>query len=476
MGTGPGVEADEGGVEMTYFSRPSAATPAPGASAADPWSGRPGEQAVAAGSPGSGDAAAGARHLDAAIVAEPVLRRHAGCAHFPAMSSEPADGTPQAELRRRLRQQGLIAEFGLSALRAPDVDSVLQAATVVAAEGLGIRFAKVLEYLPAENRLLVRAGIGWRAGVVGVAKLEGDLGSPAGYALHTGKPVISNQLAEEARFRTPAVVAEHGIRRAINVIIRGDGEPFGVLEADSPDEGAFSEPDVAFLQALANTLGVAVDRAAAQAEREAMLKEKDLLIAEIHHRVKNSLQLVRNLLTLQARETESGTAREQLLASADRVLSIAAVHEHLYRGGEIGSVAVHDYLAALIEGLRQSSGVAQAGREIVLEAEEARWSADQVPTLGLVMTELVTNALKHGRGDVRVVFVAADEAGLARLTIEDEGPGFTGTAPPGDGQGLGMRLVRAMLQGRGGRLELEQAAGAMRVVACLPPAESRRRR
>ncbi len=387
-----------------------------------------------------------------------------------------APPTPHAELRQRLRQQELIAEFGLSALRAPDIDCVLQAATVVAADGLGTRFAKVLDYLPDENRLLVRAGVGWRTGVVGVAKLDGDLGSPAGYALHTGLPVISNHLAAEARFRTPALVAEHGIRRAINVIIRGDGEPFGVLEADSTDEGAFSEPDIAFLQALANTLGVAVDRAAAQAEREAMLAEKDLLIAEIHHRVKNSLQIVRNLLTLQARETESQTAREQLEASADRVLSIAAVHEHLYRGGEIGSVAVHDYLAGLVQGLRKSSGVEEAGREITLQAEEARWSADLVPTLGLVMTELVTNALKHGRGEVRVDFVAAGEGGMAQLAVADEGSGFAEPDGRGDGQGLGMRLVRAMLQGRSGKLEVRREDGATRIVASLPVSESHRRR
>lgn len=353
---------------------------------------------------------------------------------------------------------------------------MLQAATVVAADGLGTTFAKVLEYLPDENQLLVRAGIGWRSGVVGVAKLEGDLGSPAGYALHTGLPVISNHLAEEARFRTPAIVAEHGIKRAINVIIRGDGEPFGVLEADSINGGAFSEPDIAFLQALANTLGVAVDRAAAQAEREAMLAEKDLLIAEIHHRVKNSLQIVRNLLTLQARETESQTAREQLEASADRVLSIAAVHEHLYRGGEIGSVAVHDYLAGLVQGLRKSSGVEEAGREITLQAEEARWSADLVPTLGLVMTELVTNALKHGQGGVQVDFVAAGEGGMAQLTVTDGGSGFGEPDGRGDGQGLGMRLVRAMLQGRSGKLEVRREDGTTRIVASLPVSENHRRR
>ena len=105
------------------------------------------------------------------------------------------------------------------------------------AEGLGTEYCKVLEYIPAENRLLVRAGVGWEDGVVGFASVGADLASPGGYALRTGKPVISNHLANEQRFRTPELLVEHGIRRAMNVILQGDGSPFGVLEVDSTSDG-----------------------------------------------------------------------------------------------------------------------------------------------------------------------------------------------------------------------------------------------
>src|ERR1700757_4798843 len=76
-------------------------------------------------------------------------------------------------------------------------------------------------------------GNGWGEGVVGTASVGADLESPAGYALHTGKPVISNHLENEQRFRTPELLLEHGIHRAMNVILQGDGVPFGVLEVDS---------------------------------------------------------------------------------------------------------------------------------------------------------------------------------------------------------------------------------------------------
>jgi GAF domain-containing protein len=117
-----------------------------------------------------------------------------------------------------------------------------------------------MEYIPAETRLLVRAGVGWDEGVVGNATVGADLASPAGYALRTGKPVISNHLENEQRFRTPELLIEHGIRRAMNVILQGDGSPFGVLEVDSRSEGEFSEHDIAFLQGAANILGMAIEQ------------------------------------------------------------------------------------------------------------------------------------------------------------------------------------------------------------------------
>ena len=128
------------------------------------------------------------------------------------------------------------------------------------AEGLKAEFAKVLKYLPEDNRFLVCAGVGWGPDVVGKATIGADMASPAGYALQTGKPVISNHLNIEERFRTPELLVEHGIRRAMNVILQGDGTPYGVLEVDGRSEGEFAESDIVFLQGVANILGMAIER------------------------------------------------------------------------------------------------------------------------------------------------------------------------------------------------------------------------
>ena len=106
----------------------------------------------------------------------------------------------------------------------------------------------------------MRAGVGWEPGVVGVATVGADLDSPAGYALRTGKPVISNHLENEERFRTPQILREYGVHRAMNVILQGDGPPFGVLKVDSRSDDEFVENDLAFLQGAANLLGMAIER------------------------------------------------------------------------------------------------------------------------------------------------------------------------------------------------------------------------
>src|SRR6476659_944491 len=183
---------------------------------------------------------------------EPVVERQS--------SDGQSDDLTGRTLRLRIRQQELLAELGVLALQGASFIEMLNHTARVTAEGLGAEYCKVMEYIPNENRLLVRAGVGWGEGVVGNATVGADLASPAGYALRTGKPVISNHLENEERFRTPEILRQHGVHRAMNVILQGEGRPFGVLEVDSRSDDEFIEHDLAFLQGAANLLGMAIER------------------------------------------------------------------------------------------------------------------------------------------------------------------------------------------------------------------------
>ncbi len=380
-----------------------------------------------------------------------------------------------AGVQRRTRQQAMVAGFGRFALREGDMAALMQEAARLAADGLGAAFAKMLEHEPAGGTLAVRAGVGWRPGVVGHARLPPGATSPAGYAFATGAPTVSNDLAADHRFGVPPLLADHGVRREVNVVVRGDGPPFGVLEVDDTTDGAFSADDVHFLEALANTLGLALERGRAGAERERLLAERGNLLAEVHHRVKNSLQLVHTVLTLQAQEAEDAAARRLLEVSALRVMTIAAVHERLYQGERFDAVEMRGYLLGLVEALRGGLAGLAPGRAVSLEAKAgAFWPPKRAQALGLVLAELVTTALKYGGGEVRVRFAAAAPPAAARLEVEDEGPGLApGFDPMRGGGGLGLRIVAALLREQGGALRAAAGAAGARFVAEFPePASS----
>lgn len=212
----------------------------------------------------------------------------------------------------RVRQQQILTELGVLALKGTPFSDLLDHTARLTAEGLAAEFCKVLEFIPDQNRLLVRAGVGWDPGVVGSASIGADLESPAGYALRTGVPVISNHLENEERFRTPELLMEYGIYRAMNVILQGEGTPFGVLEVDSRSQGEFSEQDITFLQGAANLLGMAIERQRMERDLRGALDRQQMLMREVNHRVNNSLQIVGSMLHLQSRRTDNTEVQHQL--------------------------------------------------------------------------------------------------------------------------------------------------------------------
>src|SRR4051812_7151292 len=288
------------------------------------------------------------------------------------------------ELPYRLRQQSLLGEFGRTALQTRDIGQILQRATELCAQGLETPFAKVLEYVPEEKRLLVSAGVGWAPATIGQVSLGVDMESPAGYAFHTGQIVISNHLQEETRFRTPKLLSDHGIKRAINVLIARGGEghlPFGVLEIDSADPGQFDQDDANFLAGFAGLLGIAIERQQADARLQEALKHQALLTREMSHRVKNSLASVVGLLRVQARSAQSQDVKDALQDAGLRVSTIAEVHDHLWRSSHVGYVELADFMTELCKKLQGNT----EKHTLHCQADPMLLAADHAIPLGLLI-------------------------------------------------------------------------------------------
>jgi two-component sensor histidine kinase len=360
------------------------------------------------------------------------------------------DGAEHVELTTRalhlrIRQQEILAELGVLALQQTPFLKLLNQTARLTAEGMEAEFCKVLEYVPAQHRLVVRAGVGWHEGIVGVATVGADLESPSGFALHTGKPVISNHLENEQRFRTPELLVEHGIRRAMNVILQGHGSPYGVLEVDSRSEGEFTEHDIAFLQGAANILGMAIERQRYERQLKTALDRHQFLLKEISHRVKNSLQIVSGMLHLQANAVDDDALRAHLAEASGRVSAIWRAYERLSYDPDVENINLGPYLQEVC-----ADAISAASHcKLDFDAEQGiHFDADRAISLALIINELVTNAVKYAfsdRSDGRIwVRLARQGENTARISVRDDGVGLPAGFDLSKSRGLGMRIVAGL--------------------------------
>jgi two-component sensor histidine kinase len=184
-------------------------------------------------------------------------------------------------------------------------------------------------------------------------------------------------------------------------------------------------------------------------ERTSALKDalsrSELLLAEVNHRVANSLAMVGSLVRLQGRASPDPSVQAALTETQGRIVAIAAVHKRLYQSGDVGLVALDEYLSGLLDSLVTTMRAAGHGGSLTYELEPATLGTDASINVGVVVTELVTNAYKYAYptapGDIRVRMRRVPSSRI-EIVVEDDGVGRgTGTA---QGTGLGSRIVTSM--------------------------------
>lgn len=366
--------------------------------------------------------------------------------------------------KRLLEERAKFADLGLLAVEGVDLAELLRRAATEAARSLGVSHAKVLEYLPDEKRFLVRAGVGWGEGVVGEARIGADLESPAGYALQTGRPVISNELHKEERFRIPELLREHNVKSAANVIIKTKEHIFGVLEADSREPRTFAEADLKFLQGYATLVAFAIEQARLNELHAQLAAQHELLLQELQHRVKNNNQSLLSLIHLQLANVTNIEARENLQKIEHRIRALGFVNAQLQAGTRANVVDLGQYLMAIIGSLFsfQNDGGSQVKLETQISQLEV--STERAQAIGLILNEFLTNSFKYalGEGSGQFSLHLRHEGARAELVMADDGPGMPDEARPG----LGLSLIDVLSKqiegearwdgpGKGTRLTLE---------------------
>jgi len=369
--------------------------------------------------------------------------------------------------RQRLRQQTILAKFGELALQSDDLDEILTEACRLVGRGLGTDLAKVVELQSDGRTLLVRAGVGWKDGVVGIATIDAAEDSSEAYALRSGEPMISPDVAKETRFKYADFLIDNGARAVANVIIIGgkDQPAFGLLQIDSRTPRDFSEEDVSFLRGYANLLAAATERLRVLndlRDREALLKRglahQQIVVLELHHRVKNNLQTVSSLLQMGRRNADAST-RSRLDEISGRMNALAAVQSRIYESIHLNEVDFTTTLADIATSLMkiyhgdQATLVMSAAGPLVLDVARSM-------ALSLVCYEVILNAMKYAWVDRApgTLTIEISEVGSAHeIVIADDGVGFVEEEVE---RGMGGRFSQALADQGSAQLALFTSPGS----------------
>jgi two-component sensor histidine kinase len=349
----------------------------------------------------------------------------------------------------------ILAGFGVIALRHQPIDALLDHACDAVLSGVAVRHVKVLEYQPDADRMLVRAGRGWRDGIVGHATLSAAPDSPSGRAYQTGRSVQVADIRLQSSIKYSDLLREHGIVSLLNVPIRAEDFRYGVLEVDGTSPQTWTDEDVFFLEGFTHLIAAALQRNMAEQNRNTLYRE-------LQHRLANNAAMITTLIESQRRAVTGEEARSALTQLAIRVRAINRAHSLLRPEANASTLDVKTYLGDLCENLRAAIPVDRS-IDIHYEIADRIVALGEAIPLGLIMTELVSNSIEHafpetgGRIDVRLIFMGAQ----GELTVADNGKGMSEVRPGRRGLQL-VSMLAAQLHGTFETLPV--AAGSLSVI------------
>jgi PAS domain S-box-containing protein len=347
----------------------------------------------------------------------------------------------EEELSRRAEQQALVAQLGRRALASDDLQALLDEAVGLVARTLGVELAGVAEIAPGGGEeVIVRAGVGWREGVVGSRIERGGRDSQVGYTLLRGEPVIAEDQAADPRFRPSALARAHGVVSALSVMVESPDEPFGVLEALATLRRTFSPSDVSFVQAVANVLASAIERSRTEQRLvEVIEAERSRIARDLHD---EALQELTDALVQADRARSAGLTPD---AAGALGATLRRVSEQLRAA--IYDLRLTDETRPFPEALRALVNVQRA---LAVDCEIDLDIAGEI-SIGVlgnrgsevlrIVGEALTNARRHS-GARRIHVSARGAQDWLYVEVTDDGRGFDPAGEPSGARGRGLQGMR----------------------------------
>ena len=276
------------------------------------------------------------------------------------------------------------------------------------------------------------------------------------YVIRTRRHVLIDDAREAGPFAADPRLAAAGARSVLCLPLVRQDELMGLLYLENSLAGhVFTPGRVSMLSLLASMAATSMENAS--------LGEKESLLQEVHHRVKNNLQLVSSLLSLQASRIADAQVAELFLESRNRVRSMALVHENLYRAGNFARVPMAAHIGKLCAQLRRAYGLDENRVAVEVRVDDVQLGLGRAVSCGLIVNELVSNALKHAfpgdrRGTLRITMQRTPE-GRHALSVSDDGVGLPPGVAVADADTLGLQLIDDLTRQLGGTLDTRSSPG-----------------
>jgi two-component sensor histidine kinase len=334
-------------------------------------------------------------------------------------------------------------------------DGTFDRITALAARRFGVPISIIS--IVDEDRIWFKSRHG-----VPVEQIGRDPGLCASAILADDPYVLTDASVDPRSLANPLVAGEFGLRFYAGVpLTTADGHNLGTLCIIDKEPRPIDDAQINDLKDLAS---VVMDQMEMRLAARRAVSKAEILAKEIDHRVMNSLQFVSSLLSMQSRSAEVGEAAHHLRLAANRVAAVAQVHRHYtFEGADV--ISCIGFLRKLCSDLEQV-----LGQPISVDGDEGDVPTTTIQPIGLLVNELVTNAAKHGGGDIEVSYSVRD--GVHKLSVCDGGKGLPANFKPAEERAsLGMRVVTVLVGELGGELQAgsrPDGSGACFTVSFVP--------
>ncbi|TVU53772.1 MAG: PAS domain S-box protein [Arthrospira sp. PLM2.Bin9] len=362
----------------------------------------------------------------------------------------------EAEIATKAYQQAMVAEVGQKALLGIDSEILIEDIVAMVARCLQVDYCKLLEIRVSEpDRLTV--AIAHHKHTLNDLKTDKNH-QVYSFILPESSTTPSPSHHRKLRPELSSNIYNFPHINGMSIPIESQNSYYGILGVYTTETREFVQEDVHFLQSVANVLATAIERKHAEDKLMNSLKEKEILLKEIHHRVKNNLLVVSNLLEFQSDYTDNPEVIKLLSDSQQRIQSMALIHEKLYKSTGLDRINFGDYLNDLVEQLFDSYGTEAHTVELELDIESVELNLETANPCSLIVNELISNAFKHAFVDERPgklgLELHQDNLGIITLIIRDNGVGIPEGLDIRNVESLGMELIWTLTEQIEGNLEL----------------------